>query len=81
MFGLQPIHLIFILAVALLIFGPSRLPEIGKAIGSSIREFREAATSAQDEIRKGLEEKPRAETEVTNPNGTPAGRNDAQPKA
>ncbi len=81
MFGLQPWHLIAILAVALLIFGPSRLPEIGKAIGSSIREFRDAATSAQDELRKGLEDKPRAETDVTPPTVTPVGRNDAQPKA
>ncbi len=55
MFGLQPWHLIAILAVALIIFGPSRLPEIGKAIGSSIREFREAAEGTQRELRKGLE--------------------------
>ncbi len=73
MFGLQPWHLIAILAVALLVFGPSRLPEIGKAIGSSIREVREAATSAQDEIRKGLEEKAPADSEAT--------KTDAQPKA
>ena len=38
-FGLQPTHLIVILVVALLIFGPSRLPEIGKAMGKTIREF------------------------------------------
>ncbi len=81
MFGLQPWHLIAILAVALLIFGPSRLPEIGKAIGSSIREFRDAATSAQDELRKGLEEKPHTESSGPNSQGTPAGGNDAQPKA
>ncbi len=81
MFGLQPWHLIAILAVALLIFGPSRLPEIGKAIGSSIREFRDAATSAQDELRKGLEEKPHAESAGTNSQETPAAGNNAQPKA
>jgi sec-independent protein translocase protein TatA len=57
MFGLQPWHLIVILAIALLIFGPSRLPEIGKAIGSSIREFRDATSTAQTEMRKGLEGK------------------------
>jgi len=57
MFGLQPWHLIVILAVALIIFGPSRLPEIGKAIGSSIREFRDAATTTQDAIRSGVEGK------------------------
>ncbi len=80
MFGLQPWHLIAILAVALLIFGPSRLPEIGKAIGSSIREFRDAATSAQDELRKGLEEKPRTEADMTPRQVTSVDRDDAQPK-
>ncbi len=73
MFGLQPWHLIVILAVALIIFGPSRLPEIGKAIGNSIREFRDAATTAQDEIRKGMDEKSTSTSE--------AAKNDAQPKA
>ncbi len=81
MFGLQPWHVIAILAVALLIFGPSRLPEIGKAIGSSIREFRDAATTAQDELRKGMEEKPHAPADVTDSQATAVGRNDAQPKA
>jgi sec-independent protein translocase protein TatA len=71
MFGLQPWHLIVILAVALIIFGPSRLPEIGKAIGSSIREFREAATSTQEELRKGLED-PKSEADST--------QRDVQPK-
>jgi sec-independent protein translocase protein TatA len=34
--------LILILIVALVVFGPSKLPEIGKAFGSSLREFRNA---------------------------------------
>ncbi|MCT2535053.1 twin-arginine translocase TatA/TatE family subunit [Aquibacillus koreensis] len=34
--------LILILLVALIIFGPSKLPEIGKAVGSSLREFKKA---------------------------------------
>ena len=38
-FGLQPTHLILILVVALLVFGPSRLPEIGRSFGSMLREF------------------------------------------
>ncbi len=58
MFGLQPLHILVILIVALLIFGPSRLPEIGKAFGKSIAEFRDAMSNAQGEMRKGLEEKP-----------------------
>ena len=41
---LTPSHLIFILILALLIFGPRRLPEIGSALGKGIREFRQAMT-------------------------------------
>ena len=37
---LQPTHLIIILAVALLLLGPKRLPEAGRAIGQGIKEFR-----------------------------------------
>ncbi len=73
MFGLQPWHLLAILAVALIIFGPSRLPEIGRAIGRSISEFREAATTAQDELKRGLDEKPKSGDDST--------QTDAQPKA
>lgn len=42
MFGLQPIHVIFIVIVALLIFGPSRFGELGRSLGTTIREFRSA---------------------------------------
>lgn len=37
-----PTHLIFLLVLALLIFGPRRLPEIGSALGRGIRDFRNA---------------------------------------
>ena len=39
-------ELILILAVVLLVFGPGKLPEIGKAIGNSFREFKEATSGA-----------------------------------
>jgi sec-independent protein translocase protein TatA len=42
MFGLQPFHLIVIVFIALLIFGPSRFGDIGHALGATIREFRSA---------------------------------------
>lgn len=45
-FGLQPTHLILILVVALLVFGPSRLPEIGRSFGSMLREFSTATKEA-----------------------------------
>ncbi len=73
MFGLQPWHLIVILGVALLVFGPSRLPEIGQAIGKSIREFRDAATSAESSIREGMQSQPVNKSEQD--------KTDVQPKA
>jgi sec-independent protein translocase protein TatA len=39
---LQPTHLLFILVVALLVLGPKRLPEAGRALGKGIRDFRSA---------------------------------------
>jgi sec-independent protein translocase protein TatA len=38
----QPMHLLFVLVVALIVFGPDRLPELGAGLGKFIREFRKA---------------------------------------
>ncbi len=56
-FHIQPTDLIIIAIVALLLFGPSRLPEIGRALGKTIKEFQ----SATKEATKGLSE------EITKP--------------
>ena len=47
-------ELIIILILALVIFGPSKLPEIGAAIGRSIREFRGAMQNETCEVSKNL---------------------------
>ncbi|MDQ6745477.1 MAG: twin-arginine translocase TatA/TatE family subunit [Actinomycetota bacterium] len=39
---LQPTHLLFVLAIALLVLGPKRLPEVGRSLGRGIRDFRTA---------------------------------------
>lgn len=44
----QPMHLIIILAIALVIFGPGKLPQIGAGLGKSIREFKKALSSIDD---------------------------------
>jgi len=44
---LQPMHLLLILGIALLVFGPRRLPEIGRGLGEGIRSFRESFRDAQ----------------------------------
>ncbi len=38
----QPTHLLFILLIVLIIFGPGKLPELGKGLGKGIREFKQA---------------------------------------
>ena len=45
----SPVHLLFILAVALIVLGPKRLPELARAIGKGVREFRGAMEAAQSE--------------------------------
>jgi sec-independent protein translocase protein TatA len=56
MFGIQPIHLLIIVLVAFLIFGASRMPEIGRSLGKTISEFRkgtkEAAEGFKEEVVK-----------------------------
>ena len=47
-FGIQPIHIFAIAIAALLIFGPSRLPEIGRSIGRGLTEFRRGAKEMSD---------------------------------
>ena len=45
MFGLtQPTHIIILLGIVLLLFGAKRLPEMGRALGSGMREFKDAVT-------------------------------------
>ena len=43
-----PLELVLILGIALLILGPGKLPEVGSALGRTIREFRRASTDIQD---------------------------------
>ncbi|MBS1850405.1 MAG: twin-arginine translocase TatA/TatE family subunit [Acidobacteria bacterium] len=38
----QPMHLLVIFGIALLVFGPKKLPELGKGIGEGIRSFRDS---------------------------------------
>lgn len=53
-----PFELILILAVVLLVFGPGKLPEIGKAVGNSFREFKDATTGASSAPAKPRAAKP-----------------------
>lgn len=61
-------ELILILVLALLLFGPKKLPEIGKQLGKGLGEFKRASNdlkrSIEDEIEKATKEEPPARAEV-----------------
>ena len=43
----QPMHLVVIFVIALLVFGPRRLPELGRGLGEAIRGFKNSLTGAE----------------------------------
>ncbi len=43
----QPMHMLIILVIALVVFGPGKLPELGSGLGKSIREFKKALSEAE----------------------------------
>ena len=47
-FGLQLWEILLVLALALLIFGPKRLPEMGRSLGRGLREFKDSVTGKDD---------------------------------
>jgi len=59
----QPTHLLLVLGVALLVFGPKKLPELGKGLGEGIRSFKKGikdATTEYNESTKPTDPKPEA---------------------
>ena len=57
----QPLHLIVVLAVVLIIFGPGKLPELGESLGKAIRGFKKAldegTASSEKKETKPLDDK------------------------
>lgn len=71
MFGSMGVQeIIFILVIALLVFGPKRLPELGRSLGKALTDFRRASmdvkTSIENEIRK-IDEPPPAAAPALQP--------------
>ena len=48
----QPMHLLVILGIAVLVFGPKKLPELGKGIGDGIRSFKSAIKQHEEPSEK-----------------------------
>jgi sec-independent protein translocase protein TatA len=50
--ALQPMHWLVVAAIALIFFGPKRLPELGKSLGEAIRGFKTSIREAERDDRK-----------------------------
>lgn len=55
-----PAEIFVILIVALLVFGPDKLPEIGRQVGKAVREFRKMQATLREEVREVLEPRERS---------------------
>jgi sec-independent protein translocase protein TatA len=49
----NPVHILFIAVVALVVLGPKRLPEMARALGKGMREFRQAMSGEEDTEKPG----------------------------
>ncbi|HVC18499.1 MAG TPA: twin-arginine translocase TatA/TatE family subunit [Vicinamibacterales bacterium] len=47
---IEPGHLLLILLIALIVFGPKKLPELGKGLGKGIREFKDSMSGASEKM-------------------------------
>ncbi|MBA2354062.1 MAG: twin-arginine translocase TatA/TatE family subunit [Acidobacteria bacterium] len=78
-------ELVIIFVIALIVFGPRKLPELGKSLGKSLAEFKRASTdlrnSLEDEIRLEEEKDRRVATPASAPVPAPAPVVDESPAA
>lgn len=73
MFGIGPMELMAILVVALLVFGPKRIPELARTMGRGLAEFRRASNElrqslALDELERDLRQDPTRNQTIHRPN-------------
>ena len=53
-FGIGPTELIIVLVIALVVFGPKRLPDLGRSLGTGMREFKDSITGKDDDDKPAL---------------------------
>ena len=76
-----PLELVIILVIALLILGPGKLPDVGAALGKSIREFRKASSDVQDAVKVNVDTSPLPTPSSSAPAVPSAHRADARHQA
>lgn len=60
-------EILLILVIALLLFGPRKLPELGKSLGKTLREFKRASTELQETLEREVDEVKRIEAKPAPP--------------
>jgi sec-independent protein translocase protein TatA len=61
-----PLEIVVILVIVLVIFGPKRLPDLGRSLGRGMREFKDSVTGKdKDELAEGAVDKPDPATTTT----------------
>jgi sec-independent protein translocase protein TatA len=61
--NIGPLEIVVVLIIALVVFGPKRLPELGKSMGNGIREFRSTISGKDDEPKAEIESSTNADVE------------------
>jgi sec-independent protein translocase protein TatA len=54
--NIGPLEIAIVLIIALIVFGPKRLPELGKSLGSGMREFKDSITGNKDDEDEAAEQ-------------------------
>jgi sec-independent protein translocase protein TatA len=78
--NIGPLEIIIVLVIVLLIFGPKRLPDLGRSLGRGMREFKDSVTGKDKDDEPAALEEPRAAAAPT-PTVTPAAAGEETPAA
>ena len=63
-------EIVVILVVFILLFGAKKLPELARGIGKSIKEFKKATSTIEDDLRTAMEEEPEVKKSIDHPQST-----------
>ena len=53
--NIGPLEIVIVLVIVLVIFGPKRLPDLGRSLGTSMREFKDSVTGGKDDDDKQID--------------------------